>query len=109
MNLLVLSRNYPNCSSHNGIFVEEQVKALRPLIGDRLTVISPVPWSPRILWFNKKWREYGKIEKERFQDGIKVFYPRFLVVPGRWFFMTFVDVFYLSFDQGAGKEIDQIG
>lgn len=67
---------------NNGTFVYEQVKALSKLIKGRITVIAPVPWSPRILWFNSKWRQYGEIEKETVMDGIRVYYRRYIVIPG---------------------------
>lgn len=78
---------YPNTyRPYSGIFVEEQVHALKKIIDGNITVISPVPWAPRFLWFRKKWREYGQIEKEIIKNGIKVFYPRYFVIPGKIFF-----------------------
>lgn len=86
MNLIVLSRIYPkNYSIYNGVFVQSQVRALKKLINGDITVISPVPWSPRLLWFNKKWRDYGNTEKERAEEGIKVYYPRYFAIPGNLF------------------------
>ena len=87
MDLIVLSKNFPrNYSSQIGVFVEEQVRALRRHIDGSITVVSPVPWSPRILWFREKWREYGKAEREKSEGGIKIYYPRYLVIPGGLFF-----------------------
>ncbi len=86
MNLIVLSHMYPKTYAPNdGIFVHEQVKALKQVIDGNITVIVPVPWSPKILWFKKKWREYGQAERENLIDGIKVYYPRYLMIPARYF------------------------
>ena len=51
-----------------------------------ISVISPVPWAPRVLWFREKWKRYGKAETEKVKDGIRVYFPRFVAIPGRWFF-----------------------
>ncbi len=97
MNLIVLSRMYPR--SYNlqiGTFVEEQVQALNRIVKGDIIVISPVPWSPRLLWFKKKWREYGQVEREKIEKGIKVYHPRYLVIPGSIFCVFQVFLMYLS-------------
>lgn len=87
MDLIVISAMFPKkYSPHSGTFVYEQVKALRRLIKGRITVIVPVPWSPRLLWFRKKWKEYGKTEREDVVDNIKIYYKRHIVVPCYIFF-----------------------
>ncbi len=86
MNIIVLSHMYPSKShSYSGIFVKEQVQALKRITDGSITIISPVPWSPRFLWFRSKWRAYGKTETKNENGGIKVHYPRYLAVPGRSF------------------------
>jgi teichuronic acid biosynthesis glycosyltransferase TuaC len=85
--LIVLSGMFPRkYSPHSGTFVYEQVKALTKLIKGSITVIVPVPWSPRLLWFRKKWREYGKTERVAVIDNITIYYTRHLLLPGRLFF-----------------------
>ena len=82
MNLIVLSRMYPrNCNLQIGTFVQEQVQALKCVVEGSITVISPIPWSPRFLWYKKKWREYGQVEKEKNEKGIKVYHPRYIQIP----------------------------
>lgn len=97
MKLIVLSTNYPkNLFAHQGTFIAEQVKAIKKQISGDITVISPVPWSIRILWFIKKWRKYGQIERENIQEEVKVYYPRYFIIPGK-FFLPFRGFFiYLS-------------
>lgn len=97
MNLIVLSDMYPkHYSPLSGNFVEEQICALKHVIDGNIAVVSPVPWSSRFLWFKKKWKEYGRTEKERVEKGIKVYHPRYLVIPGKTYF-PFQGIFmYLS-------------
>ena len=86
MNLIVLSHLYPKSNViYYGTFVKEQVQALESLVEGTITVISPVPWSPRFLWFKKKWKEYGQTERINIEDEIKVYYPRYLLFPGKSF------------------------
>lgn len=97
MDLIVLSKNFPrNYSSHLGIFVEEQVRALQQKVKGKITVIVPIPWSPRILWFKSQWKEYGKAEKKVIKHGIEIYYPRYLVIPIRYFFPLQGVFIYLS-------------
>lgn len=87
MNLIVLSHMYPKkYQPYGGIFVEKQVEALRRKLEGNIIVISPVPWSPKFLWFRKKWKGYGQAEREGYIDNIKIYYPRYLVLPGSFFF-----------------------
>lgn len=56
---------FPNSYEINGgIFIYEQVKSLAKLSKYNITVISPIPWSPHMLWFKEKWRKYGQIEEK---------------------------------------------
>ena len=85
MNILVLSHLYPRPDdSSYGIFVHRQVKQLQRL-GHYVVVLSPTPWSPRILHFNAKWRDYGLTPDKVTWKGIEVYYTRYLRLPGAWF------------------------
>jgi teichuronic acid biosynthesis glycosyltransferase TuaC len=99
MDLIVLSNMYPNrYSPLSGNFIEEQIKSLNYLLIDNLNiiVISPIPWSPRFLWFKKRWREYGQTEKHAVREGIKVYYPRYFIIPGKFFSIFHGFSIYLS-------------
>jgi len=88
---------YPNRSFPNsGIFVQEQVKALRKKIDGDITVICPVPWVPRFLWFRDKWRRYGQVERQRADGRVNCYFPRFFCLPGRPFSPLQVFFVYLS-------------
>lgn len=97
MNLIVLSKVYPRKTFiYSGTYVNEQVEVLKKLINGNITVISPIPWSPKLLWFNKKWRAYGKTEKEKYDNGVQVYYRRYLAIPGSIFTPLHVFFMYLS-------------
>jgi len=77
---------YPNQVNVNGgIFVEKQVIALKKIIDGEIFVVAPIPWSPRLLWYKKKWQLYGKEKKFLIKNNIKVFHPRYFRFPGRHF------------------------
>ena len=82
MKVLVLSHMYPNSMNPvYGIFVHEQVKALKNL-GHDVNVISPVPWAPfPINIINKKWNQYSNINKYEQIEGIDVYHPRKITLP----------------------------
>lgn len=84
MRLIVISSMYPKyCSPLGGVFVREQVKELKRVFQGDITVISPVPWAPKVLWFNGKWKKYGLTETHKDDDGIKILHPRYLAVPSQ--------------------------
>lgn len=86
MNVLVLSHMFPNKSAPSfGVFVLEQVRALDKL-KINIEVISPTPYSPKILWFNNKWKGYGNIPLAEIIDGKKIFHPRYMIFPMRILF-----------------------
>ncbi len=83
--ILVLSHMYPNktCMT-NGIFIHNQIKHLHRA-GCDVKVISPVPYSPKLLWFKPKWRSYGQVPHSDRIDKIPIYYPRYINLPGTWF------------------------
>lgn len=96
MNLLVLSHMFPNKYSKSfGVFVLEQVKALKILSVD-IHIIAPVPYSPKLLWFKKKWKNYGTTFFKENLDLINVFHPRYLVFPKRIMFERSGWFYYLG-------------
>lgn len=71
-----------NINSQSGIFVSEQVKEINKIGKYEVFVISPVPYVPKVLRYKKKWNDYFKINKENKYKNIKIFYPRYISVPG---------------------------
>lgn len=97
MKLIVLSNLYPvRRFPSSGIFVEAQVNALKNKVNGSITVISPQPWSPRIIWFKKRWQEYGQIENEMHNDGVKIYYPKYFVLPLKYLISFRSYFMYLS-------------
>ena len=85
MKVLILSHMYPNKSNPVcGIFIHNHAKALFKA-GCEVEVVSPIPFSPRILWFNTKWKKYGDVPRFDIIDKIPVYYPRYIRLPGKWF------------------------
>lgn len=95
--LIIISHMFPNSlEPYGGIFIYKQVKSLAQLDKYKIYVISPIPYAPRILWFKKKWREYGKICPAYHEDNVEVLYPRYLSFPGRSLFFTRGITMFLS-------------
>lgn len=82
MKILVISHMFPNAMNNvYGIFVAHQVRELINL-GHEVTVISPVPWSGKLIWWaGEKWENYGRIPFTEKREGVRVFYPRYPVLP----------------------------
>ncbi|RMD93777.1 MAG: glycosyltransferase family 4 protein [Calditrichaeota bacterium] len=86
MKLLVLSHLFPNKSFPSfGVFVMNQLLQLAGLEA-QIEVIAPVPFSPKVIsGISSKWRLYSQIERTRSVNNMKIYYPRYLRLPGRWF------------------------
>jgi len=87
MKVLVVSHMYPAMSDwfHNGTFVHKQVKALRNQ-GCEVKVISPKPYAPPFLAsLKKRWKQLRDIPSERVEDGVEIYYPRYLSFPRSYF------------------------
>ncbi len=87
MKILVISHMYPNPANEiSGRFVHEQVKALKDL-GMEVTVISPKPRSFKVLVYLKKsWGIQATVPEETLLDGVKVYYPKRVALPGNLLF-----------------------
>lgn len=82
--VLVLSHMYPTNSRDTGIFIHNQVKHLQKA-GCHVKVISPVPYAPKCLWFNHKWKRYGNTQEYDTTDKNTVYFPRYIHIPGKLF------------------------
>jgi teichuronic acid biosynthesis glycosyltransferase TuaC len=84
--VLVLSHMFPKMpGDYSGIFILEQVRHLLKK-GIDARVACPVPWSPRLLWFREKWRDYGKTPAHNKLNEVHVDYPRYLCPSGIWLY-----------------------
>ena len=93
MNVLVVSHLYPYPGANQHLFVHDQCRALRRL-GVRLRVVSPTPYTPRVLWFDPRLRRRGGKPPHAVRDGIPIDYPRFLQPPRRILFDRLGDLAY---------------
>jgi glycosyltransferase involved in cell wall biosynthesis len=81
INVLVLSRNYPNAVlPFVGPWVQQLAKFT---LGDcDVRVVAPVPYYPRFLPGPPEFRRFRQVPAQEVADGIQVSHPRFLTGPG---------------------------
>jgi teichuronic acid biosynthesis glycosyltransferase TuaC len=82
MKVLVLSHMYPYASEPTfGLFVSDQVRELARRC--EVVVVSPSPLSPPIMRQLKvRWARYASKPSETTWEGTKVYYPRYICMPG---------------------------
>jgi teichuronic acid biosynthesis glycosyltransferase TuaC len=96
MRAIIISKWFPTPYIPNsGVFVLEQIKALRRQGIDVGLVITPTPWAPRCLSFLARFRKYQCIPLRSEQEGFKVEHPRVLNLPGDRLFFLYGLFFYL--------------
>lgn len=106
MRVLILSHMYPSDqNSVYGIFVHKQALALKQQ-GCEIVVVNPVPWTPFPLpLLRKKWKQYAQITGITTLDGIKVYYPRYFLLPKAILF-NFSGAFLYYSIKGLIQKID---
>ncbi|WP_415720425.1 glycosyltransferase family 4 protein [Photobacterium ganghwense] len=83
MKLLTITTLYPNAEDpKHGVFIENRLRQLQLRYPDvEATVIAPVPWFPfRHARFGTYGR-YAAVPDMETRYGIKVYHPRYLVIP----------------------------
>lgn len=96
MNVLVFSHMFPSSADPmGGIFVLEQMKALRGL-GVEIVVVAPVPWIPSMLRSIPRGRKYYAVPPRDAIHGFHVEYPRVLSFPGGRLFCMYGAFYYLA-------------
>ena len=81
MRILTFTNLYPNHIQPNrGIFIKRRMDAFCQLTGAHMDVVAPVPYFPH-LPIKSRWWEYSQIKKHETFDGVKVYHPRYLVMP----------------------------
>ncbi len=83
MKLLVLSRVFPNAVQPTyGLFVRERMFRVARHIP--LVVVAPVAWFPGQGLIRRFWNPHYRppVPYHEVQDGIDVYHPRFLCIPG---------------------------
>jgi glycosyltransferase involved in cell wall biosynthesis len=83
--VLVVSHLYPWPGAERHLFVHQQTLALKEL-GVDVSVLSPTPYAPRLLWRSAKQRRRGLKPRQAVRDGIGAEYPRIVQPPRRILF-----------------------
>lgn len=105
--VLVISHMYPkNIDPTAGIFVHEQLTHFTE-VDCQAKVICPVPYSPRILWVRPKWKQYAQIPQTAVIEGISVYYPRYVRLPGKWFHNTSCYTMYYGISKISDSIIEE--
>ncbi|HEV3330988.1 MAG TPA: glycosyltransferase [Bryobacteraceae bacterium] len=81
LRVLVLSRSYPNnVMELLGLWVQGLVRESTRF--SEVKVISPVPYCPPFPHIPENYSRLRRVARRRWDDGVEVFHPRFLVGPG---------------------------
>lgn len=92
----MLSHQFPTESEPaTGIYVLEQMRALRKLGAD-LLVMAPTPWVPPLLKRRLSLQRYTSVPPQAVVDGFHVIYPRVLTLPRGLLFSLTGLFFYFS-------------
>jgi glycosyltransferase involved in cell wall biosynthesis len=59
------------------LYIKQLVEFLQSTY--EIRVIAPVPWLPE--WAARKWRPAQMVPREETVDGVRVYHPRYLVIP----------------------------
>lgn len=103
INVLVLSRNYPNdVLPFVGPWVQQLAKFT---LGEcRVRVVAPVPYYPRFVPGPPEFRRFRQVPAQEFADGIQVSHPRFLTGPG----YSTHNLDALAFYWGVQRTVDRL-
>lgn len=87
--LLVLTTLYPNSvNPRHGIFIETRLRKLIESGLCKADVIAPVPWFPFKGSRFGHYADFQKVPTYEVLNGIKVYHPRYLVIPKVGMFLT---------------------
>lgn len=96
MRVLVLSQMYPKpYNDVDGIFVHNQVKELIKK-GCEVRVVSPERFVPFPLnYIIRKWQVYRGVKKKNILDGVRISFPRYVLIPrARLFWISGLLMYY---------------
>ncbi|MFQ6018874.1 MAG: glycosyltransferase family 4 protein [Kiloniellaceae bacterium] len=82
MKILTFTTLYPNARQpHHGIFVENRLRRIVSGGGASARVVAPVPWFPFRAKAFGRYAILAEVPVEENRFGIKIFHPRYLVIP----------------------------
>lgn len=106
INIIVLTTMYPNSVTYrSGIFVHEHVKKLNEL-GISLNIIAPIPlviFPLNIL--SNKYKKYKKVPIKELIDGIQIYHPKFIALPGGFLKFLWPYIYFLFVKSTVKKHI----
>ncbi|MBI5415712.1 MAG: glycosyltransferase [Candidatus Omnitrophica bacterium] len=80
MKILVFTTLFPNSRMpQHATFIKARVAALAKM--HEIQVVAPVPYFPPKWKVNEKWSRFSQVPLEEEIGGIKVYHPRYLVIP----------------------------
>ncbi|WP_321392903.1 glycosyltransferase [Emcibacter sp.] len=84
MKILTITSLYPNgLQPRHGIFVKTRFDYLDRIMDFARKVIAPVAWTPVLSWIpGSRFHLSAKVPQKENQNGIDVFHPRYLTLPG---------------------------
>jgi teichuronic acid biosynthesis glycosyltransferase TuaC len=89
MNILTFSTLYPNnVQERHGIFVETRLRHLTRHTDVNSIVVAPVPWFPFRSKFFGEYSKYADVKKSESRHGIKIYHPKYLVIPKIGMYLT---------------------
>ncbi len=95
----MLSRSYPNrVLERLGLWVKRLV--VHCAEANEIKVISPSPYCPPLYGFSEYTR-FRRLARHDSENGVEVFYPRFIVGPGRSLYYTEAISYYLGIRRQA--------
>ena len=82
MKILLIPASYPHAAAEwAGAFNERSAVALRDFV-QHLEVLTPRPYSPRLLNFQDRWKVHAAKPKNEVRRGIRVHRPAYPRIPG---------------------------
>ena len=81
MNILIFTSLFPNCEQPDfGIFVFQRILHLARRPGALVKVVAPVPYFPS--WItSSRWAKYGLLPREESVENLRVYHPRYPLLP----------------------------
>ena len=103
MKILIITNLFPNSKEPTkGVFNFQQISELAKINEIEVKIVAPVPWFPKIK-IQKRWYMFSQVPKEEVIDGLKVYHPRYFVIPK---IMRFLDG--ISFFSGIFSTVREI-
>src|SRR5262249_47887614 len=82
MRILTFTSLFPNAAQPDlGIFIYQRMAHVAERQTNEVQVVAPVPYFPKWLGFLKRWRVLGEIPQQEQIGKLRVFHPRYPLLP----------------------------